>query len=237
MRRTSGTLLGGRVHYEQPAEGYRTGIEPVLLAAAVPARAGQRVVEAGAGAGAATLCLLHRVPGLQSVAIEIDPTMAELARDNAAANGAAAAVHQAEVGRAPEWGPADHVFANPPWHDPAATAPDASRGLAKQRVAGWEAWVAPLAATVAGRGTLTLVLPAGQAGLVIEALMLARMKRIVLLPLWPRAGVAAKIVLLQARRGAAATRIAPGLVLHEAGGGYTAAAERVLREGDALAMA
>ena len=61
---TDGHLLGGRVSYAQPREGFRSGIEPVLLAAAIPARPGEHVLEGGSGAGAALLCLAARVPGL-----------------------------------------------------------------------------------------------------------------------------------------------------------------------------
>jgi tRNA1Val (adenine37-N6)-methyltransferase len=74
------------VSYRQPIDGYRTGIEPVLLAASVPARSGQRVVEAGTGAGAGLLCLLARVAGLSAIGIERDADMAALARRNLADN-------------------------------------------------------------------------------------------------------------------------------------------------------
>ena len=65
MLTSDGCLLDGRVRYAQPAsgsDGYRTGIEPVLLAASIPAQAGQRVLEAGVGAGAGLICLAARVP-------------------------------------------------------------------------------------------------------------------------------------------------------------------------------
>ena len=68
---TEGHLLGGRVRYAQPRVGYRTGIEPVLLAAAVAARAGERVLEAGCGAGAGLLCLAARVPGITGLGVEL----------------------------------------------------------------------------------------------------------------------------------------------------------------------
>ncbi|MCC7428595.1 MAG: methyltransferase, partial [Alphaproteobacteria bacterium] len=48
-------LLGGRVVLRQPVRGYRAAIDPVLLAAFVPARAGEHVLEGGIGAGAAAL--------------------------------------------------------------------------------------------------------------------------------------------------------------------------------------
>ena len=84
---THGFLLNGRIRYAQPRSGFRSGIEPVLLAASIPARPGQRVIEAGTGAGAALLCLAARVPGIIGVGVERDPAMADLARANAADNG------------------------------------------------------------------------------------------------------------------------------------------------------
>jgi tRNA1(Val) A37 N6-methylase TrmN6 len=60
-------LLGGRVRLLQPLKGYRAATDPVLLAAAVAARPGQRVLDLGCGAGAAVFCLAARVPGLEPI--------------------------------------------------------------------------------------------------------------------------------------------------------------------------
>ena len=87
METSAGTLLDGRLHHAQPTAGHRTALEPVLLAAAIPARPGERVLEGGTGSGAALLCLAARVAGLYAVGIERDAAMAALARDNMAANG------------------------------------------------------------------------------------------------------------------------------------------------------
>ena len=62
---THDAFLCGRLHLWQPRKGYRAATDPVLLAAACPAVAGQRVLDLGCGAGAASLCLAARVPGLQ----------------------------------------------------------------------------------------------------------------------------------------------------------------------------
>ena len=70
----------------QPLEGYRAAIDPVLLAAAVPARSGEKVLELGCGVGAAALCLLARVPDLTVAGLELQPALAALARHNAKAN-------------------------------------------------------------------------------------------------------------------------------------------------------
>src|SRR3546814_8190614 len=46
---TEDAFLGGRVKLRQPEVGYRAAIDPVLLAAAVPAVAGERVADLGCG--------------------------------------------------------------------------------------------------------------------------------------------------------------------------------------------
>ena len=94
--RTEDRLLGGRVLLRQPLRGLRAGLDAVLLAAGVPALPGQRVLEAGCGSGAGFLCLAARVPGLAIIAVERDPLLAALARENAAANGLAGQVEVIE---------------------------------------------------------------------------------------------------------------------------------------------
>ncbi len=61
-----------------------------MLAAATPAKSGDRVADFGAGVGAAGLALATRVAGIQLVLVEIDPDLAELARGNARTNAIAA---------------------------------------------------------------------------------------------------------------------------------------------------
>jgi tRNA1(Val) A37 N6-methylase TrmN6 len=46
-------FLGGKLRLRQPKSGHRAGHDAILLAAATSARSGDRVVEFGAGVGAA----------------------------------------------------------------------------------------------------------------------------------------------------------------------------------------
>jgi tRNA1(Val) A37 N6-methylase TrmN6 len=239
VKLTQGHLLGGRIAYAQPASGHRSGIEPVLLAAAVPARAGARVLEAGTGAGAALLCLAARVPGLDGLGVDIDPALVALATRNAAANGFRALafiVADIRAGVALPGAPFDHALANPPYHDPAATAsPDPGRAQARQGQAGDLArWIAGLARALRPGGTVSLVVPARAVPDCIAGLAGAGCGSAELFPLWPRAGMAAKLVILRAKKaGRGAFRLHSGLVLHDAAG-FTPAAEAVLRQGAAL---
>ena len=243
METTDGHLLGGRVRYRQPAAGHRTGIEPVLLAAAVPARPGETVLEGGTGAAAGLLCLNARVPGLYGTGLEMDPGTAALARDNLANNGVPdwpVLVCDVLVCDALENLPSrnfDHAFANPPWHDPAGTpSPDARRRLARQvQGGGLPGWARAMAGAVRAGGSVTLILPGRLGADGLQSLADAGCGAGVLVPLWPKRGRAARIVLVQAWQGNQGPgRTAAGLVLHEDDGTYTAEAEAILRLGAAL---
>ena len=90
-------LLGGRVRLRQPARGYRAGMDAALLAAAVAAEPGERVIEAGCGAGAVLMQIAARCQGVALTGLERDPAMAALARENAVLNGADAQIVEGDV--------------------------------------------------------------------------------------------------------------------------------------------
>ncbi len=233
-----GTLLGGRVRYAQLPSGHRSGLEPVLLAAATPARPGASVLEAGCGAGAALLCLAARVPAIAGLGIERDATLAALAAENAAANGFAGlrfAAGDIETFRAtPSF---DHAIANPPWHEASGTAgPDAARETARRGRPGLiAAWVCAMATALRARGTLSLVMATRAVPEAMAAMAACGIGSVRLVPFWPREGQPAKLAILHGVRGGrAAMVLTPGLVLHEPDGRFTRAAEAVLREGAAI---
>ncbi len=209
--------------------------EPVLLAASIDAKPGERVLEGGTGAGAALLCLATRVPGITGIALERDAALARLANMNFQNNGLSdVSCVQGDVTKPPfPRGYFDHVFANPPWFNSASTLPpDARRALAHHAGPDIVAeWTASLAAMLCPRGSLTLILPASSFAQAAAAMRLAGCAGITLLPLWPRAGLPAKLLILSARRGVKSPdRVLPGLVLHDADG-LTDAAQAILRDG------
>jgi len=236
---SQGTLLDGRLRYAQLTQGYRTGLEPVLLAASIPAAAGDTILEAGTGAGAGLLCLAARVPGITGLGLERAPEMTALASANFATNGFAAL--RAELADLLDWAPEaayDHAFANPPWHDEAGTpSPNSLRDTAKRAHPGLlAAWATAMARALRPRGTLSLILPAASLAEAIAALCAAKCPEITTIPLWKRAGEPASLVILRATRlGRGPCQIHPGLALHTADGRLTAAAEAVLRLGHAVA--
>jgi tRNA1(Val) A37 N6-methylase TrmN6 len=244
---TQGSLLGGRVRYAQPRDGFRSGIEPVLLAAAVPARPGNHILEGGSGAGAALLCLAARVPRIRGVGVEHDPSLVALAVENAAANRAVSLTFAAadllalaaDLLALGEVGAFHHAMANPPYHAAEGTAsPLPARESAKRGRPGLlHDWAAALAAPLRQRGTLTLILPAASLPEAMDAMRAAGCQPASVLPLWPKQGRHAKLVLVQAVKGGRMTlRLLPGLVLHAESGGFTPEADAILRGSEALPM-
>src|SRR5712671_4188909 len=208
---TEDAFLGGRLRLRQPKSGHRAGHDAVLLAAATPARPGDRVVEFGAGVGAAGLAVARRVAGVELVLVEIDAALAALARDNAAANAIAAETILLDVtsaagafaaaGLHPD--SADIVLMNPPFNDPARhrASPDKARESAHvATAAALEKWVQAARRILRSGGALTLIWRAD--GLVEVLSELGRgFGSLELLPVHAEARVPAIRVLIRAIKG------------------------------------
>jgi tRNA1(Val) A37 N6-methylase TrmN6 len=239
---TADSLLGGKVIFYQPAEGYRAAIDPVLLAAAVPARAGDHVLDLGAGAGAAALCLARRVPECRVTGLELDPALVSIARTNAAENGFGEWIEffPGNVAAPPfelRPGSFDAVMLNPPYRAEDSGTPSPHEG--KQRAneegeADLGVWLRTALEMVKNKGTIVLVHRADRLDEIVS-LLHGKAGELAILPLWPKVGKTAKRLILRARKGirTGATML-QGLMLHEADGKYTEAAEAVLRDGAEL---
>lgn len=239
MSATDDRFLGGRVIVRQSANGFRAGLDAVMLAAAIPARSGDDVLELGAGAGTASLCLASRVPGVSITGVEIDPELVALANENAKANACDGTVRfaAADIFNLPAELKRDfaHVFCNPPFHpEIGEVSPDARRDVALRDIGKLVDWMETgLRRTMSG-GTFTTILRADRLG---EALARLPDRGVMIFPLWPRVNEPAKRVILQVRKGGHAKSVlTPGLVLHEADGRYTDAADAILRNGAVLRL-
>ena len=243
---TDDKFLMGRLRLLQPARGYRAATDPVLLAAACPARAGESVLDLGCGAGAAALCLAARVPGVVLAGLEVQPEYADLARRNAERNGIAMEVVEGDLTAMPralrrEF---DHVIANPPYYDAGGSpSPVAARDRALRVATPIAAWVAAAGARLRPGGWLTMIFATPCLPEALAALP-PKLGSAMVLPLEPRAGRAPPRVILQARKGGrAAFRLLAPFTLHEGPShdgdreSYTQAANDVLRNGADLSAA
>lgn len=229
-------LLGGRVTCVQPSSGYRAAIDAVLLAASVPAAAGEHVLDIGTGVGSAALCLASRVDGLTLSGMDLQPQLIKLATQGAALSQLAGCVNF-ETGDllSPPKGITrhkyDHVMANPPYVEAGTgTVPDdqIKRISTIEGKAKFADWVKMAANTLKTKGTVTFIHRADRLdGLLAD--LTRRFGGICVYPLWPKAGEPARRIILQATLGSAApVAILPGLVLHSPDGSYTPQTQQIL---------
>ena len=241
-------VLGGRLILRQPRKGHRVGHDAILLAAACSARPRHRLIELGAGVGAAGLAVARRVDDLSAILVEIDPALVALARENAARNRlegraravrldvAAPAVAFAAAGL-PE-GAADHVLMNPPFNAAHNPSPDRSRRLAHAATDDTILlWVDVAARLLRPAGVVTLIWRADGLDAVLEALA-GDFGAVTVLPVHPKPDAAAIRVLVRAVKASHAPLVLlPGLFLADHRGRPTEEAEAVLRVGALLPLA
>ncbi len=243
-------ILGGALTIRQPRRGHRVGHDAILLAAATPARAGEHVIELGAGVGAAGLALARRVPELTVTLVELDRELAEFAAKNAELNHLSANVRAlaldatapartfAAAGLAP--GIAARVLMNPPFNDPARqkVSPNEARRLAHAAAPDVLAtWVRRAALLLAPSGTLTLVWRADGLGDVLAALGRG-FGGVMVMPVHGKPDAAAIRILVRATKASRAPlSLLPGLTLNDAQGRPTPEAQAVLRGLSILSLA
>lgn len=242
---TLDAFLGGALNVLQPKVGYRAATDPVFLAASIPARAGQSVLELGCGVGVAMLCLGHRIPGLKITGLEIQADYAELARQNAQANNIDAHIITADFTEMPRdlrEQAFDHVLFNPPFYDALKVSAPENPGKSQAHVTmlGIEDWIVAGLKRLKPKGRLTFI---HRTEILPQALgVLARLAGdITVKPLTSRPNQSAKRVIVTCRKGTNGPAVLlPALVIHKEDahskdmGSYSAVAQSVLREAIAL---
>lgn len=242
MELTRDRLLGQQIILSQPKSGYRAGSDSILLAAVVPAHAGQAVLDAGAGVGAVALCLANRVSGIQVYGLEIQIELSQLASENATANDLTDSVHilcgdiqqpPKEISRTVF----DHTACNPPFHSVgrASLSPDPGKALAhNEGNTPLSQWLTFCLRRTRQGGTVTMINR-------VERLheILTEWKEgagdITIVPLWSKPNQPARRVIVQAKVGSNGPMVLhPGIRLHDDDGADTDEAKAILRSGGAL---
>jgi tRNA1(Val) A37 N6-methylase TrmN6 len=223
---TEDAFLGGKLHLRQPKSGHRAGHDAMLLAAATPARSGDRVVEFGAGVGAAGLAVAKRVAGIKLVLVEIDEGLAELARGNAVSNAIAADLIVLDVTSGPgafetaglSVDSADVVLMNPPFNDSARhrASPDKARASAHVATpATLESWIHASRRILKSGGVLAMIWRADGIAEVLAALDRG-FGSLAIVPVHADATSPAIRLLVRAIKGGKApTRVEPALILND----------------------
>lgn len=238
-------FLNGQVQIRQPLKGYRAGNDAVLLAAACPARRGQRVLDVGSGVGTASFCLGRRVEGLELHGLEVNPPLSALSVENAALNQQKWLAHTGNVTAPPEaLNQLDfaQIVSNPPYFatDAHSPSPQIERDRALRESAALSDWLGFCCRRLQPKGTLTLVHRMERLPQIFAVLETASVGGIRVLPLQSQQQKAANRFLLCAKKDSrAAFSLLPPLTLHQQDGtsasaAYTSFVQGILREGRGL---
>jgi tRNA1(Val) A37 N6-methylase TrmN6 len=238
---TEDAIFGGRIRVRQPARGYRVNVDTLLLAAAaMDLDAGARIAEPCCGVGAALLAVASEVAA-DFVGIERDPSLAALARENAALNQRADRVSIREADALDpglDIGTFDAVLLNPPYDNPGegrAPAPAKRGALIEEQPI--EAWIKVWSNRMRADARFTIIHRAHKLPEILAALG-GRLGGIQVFPIFPNAAAAASRVIVRARKGSRAPlSLERGLVLHPDavdGGKYTPEADAILRGAETI---
>lgn len=228
------TLLGGRVRLLQTQDGLRAGLDAVMVAAAVPANAGESVLDLGCGTGAAGLCVRAR-EAIELTGLDIQPDLITLAAESVTLNGWHARFVIGDVRDKTALPPDhfDHAVCNPPylqegtWYD----TPDAVRSKQlgkKEGDAALSDWVECLHRVLKPSGSLSIIHRADHADKIIQALG-PRFGAMELWPLYPREGAVASRLVIRVLKGRKTpVKLHAGVILHEVDGRWTQRADDIL---------
>ncbi len=220
---TEDRLFNGQIICRQHRHGYRFSIDAVLLAQFCRPTAQDSVLDLGCGCGVIGLMLCHRFPELRLTGLELQPALAELARNNVMANQwqERFAILQGDLRRmkeivAPE--SFDLVVSNPPYHQPGRGRINQTeeRALARHELtAAPDSVLAAAAFAVKNRGTVCCIYPARRLAPVLAVMQLHRLtpKRLQPVHSCPQ-DEEARLVLLEAvKNGGQGLRILPPLFI------------------------
>ena len=222
----------GRFVLVQPkGTGHRSGVDAMILASAVPGDFAGRLVDLGAGAGAAGLAVAARCPLAQVVLAEKEPVMVSFARKtlNHESNQALARrvslvesdvtlTGKRRVAAGLEDNAFDFAILNPPFNKAAdRRTPDPVKAGAHVMQDGlFEAWLRTASAIVRPGGGIALIArPQSIADILLA--MDGRFGALKIVAIHPRPQESAiRIVVTGVRASRAAMRLDPPLVLHGA---------------------
>jgi len=239
------SFLNGRITLFQPERGYRAAIDPVFLAAGIPACPSDKVLEIGSGTGAASLCLAARVPKIEVIGLELQLDLVDLATKSVELNSLNHTISflQGDLLSPPKCISEflfDHVMANPPHlkNQSVISSPNLQKEIAYvEGEAALTDWIKFALQNVRVGGTVTFLHRYDRRDEVVSGLEESA-GGIIVFPLWPKIrGKGAKRAIVQGRKGIRGkTKLANGIVLYDDKGIFSTEANRILREADRLKL-
>ena len=220
----------------QKTNGFRFGMDAVLLADFARVEARDRAADFGTGTGILPLLLAGRDRGAHIDALEIQPDMADMAMRSVRLNRLTEriTVHNVPVERADEVippGSLDAIVCNPPYGIPGATLLNPEKALSTARHQtedGLTAWYRMAYRLLRGKGRFHMIYPAPRMLEAMTALSRARLEPKRFRLIYPYADKPANLVLIEAMKDAKPMlHPEPPLIVYEKDGSMTPELKRI----------
>ena len=220
----------------QPSSGYRAGIDPLFLSAALHPKAEDKVLDVGSGVGTAAIALACRCPHVNVIGLEIQKNLVELSTINIQTNHFENRmnIYQGDILSPPDFLKVhgfDHVMTNPPYYEDHRTqaSPFPGKAQANTETVDLGQWIKCCLKFLKPKGGFTMIHRAERLAEILVHLH-DRVGEIVVFPLWPGEDKPARRIIIQGRKNTGGElRLARGLVLHGGAKKYTPEAEAILR--------
>ncbi len=234
---TLDTLFGGRLKVLQKKQGYRFSLDALLLAYFSEPCPDDRVIDLGTGCGIVPLILIFRKKVKRITGVELQPSLADLARRNAALNRCSS--------RFQVWGEDlrqlnqrfaretfDLVLANPPYRKVGSGRinPHTEKAVARHEIrATLEDVLRAAHHLLKDKGRLAMIYPASRAADLMRGLSKFQLEPKRLQFVHSTQKDEARLVLVEAlKEGHAQVKIVPPFFLYDSTRNYTPAARELL---------
>lgn len=238
-------LLDGKIRLYQPHSGFKAGIDPIFLSAAVAEFSPQDILDVGCGVGTASLCLKHHLKSCQIKGVELQKEMLDLAQKNVILNSAEQNIHliHADINKPQKnlaLGGFDATMSNPPYFEDKQAIPSPHKNKAISHIESCTTlrdWVKFCTNMLKHKGYYYFIFRIDRLDKLIHELVKVKAGDIHIFPLWPKKDSKAKRVLVRARKGVQSpVSLLPGFVIHKNDGKYTKEAEEILKQGKILRL-
>jgi len=235
---TFDTLFEGRLKIRQKKEGYRFSIDALLLSHFAEPRPKDRVIDLGTGCGVIPLILIFKRKAETVIGVEVQPSLADLARQNVSLNRFSSKIeiwekNFKELVKQSDRGTFDLVLSNPPSRKVGSGRinPLEEKALARHEIL---ATLEDLLRTghhlLKNKGRLCLIYPATRTADVFQRLRHFHLepKRVQFVHSHPQ-DEASLLMVDALKEGKTQIKVLPPFVLYKPGGQYTPQAEDLIR--------
>jgi tRNA1(Val) A37 N6-methylase TrmN6 len=231
---TEDYILNGNISLLQPKHGYRVAIDPIIFSHFIETSDNQSVLDVGCGVGTISLILKHRNSSAKITAIDIDNAMCKICEENSRKNFLEIDIRNIEIENIQNDHHLknllfDHVVTNPPFFDQKSYRISSNKLLSNFETIELSTWISFCLKKVKNKGTFSIIHKASMIDYILRNLGKS-VGAIEVIPIFSKYESFANRVIVKCVKGKkTATKIHPGLVIHNEAGKYTEKISKILK--------